>query len=362
MKTLKVTKADFTGQDIYIALDVGQKSWRVCILTETYEHKVFTQPPDVDSLVGYLRREFPGARYHCVYEAGYCGFWIYEQFTQRQVDCMVVNPADVPTKDRERAFKSDGVDTRKLGRGLRSGDLDAIYVPTRASQEDRSLVRTRFAFIKKQTRCKNQIKALLSFYGIIIPSEVLSTHWSRRYVAYLQSLTLQKDTGTQALKILLDELCFVRTTIAQVTKSIRQLSTEQRYEACVRYLVSIPGVSTVGAMILLTELVDIHRFHSLDQLASYVGLVPGEHSSGEQEITTAISRRRNPFLRGVLIECAWVAARKDPALLLAFTKLSKRMPKNDAIIRIAHKLLNRIRYVLLHQQYYQPSVVVTEAA
>lgn len=362
MKTLKVTKPDFTGQDIYAALDVGRKSWKVCILTETYEHKTFTQPPDVDILVGYLHREFPGAHYHCVYEAGYCGFWIYEQLKQHQMDCIVVNPADVPTKDRERAFKSDGVDTRKLGRGLRSGDLDAIYVPSRAAQEDRCLVRTRWMYVKKLTRCKNQIKALLSFYGILIPEDVLSRHWSRRYVAYLQGLSFQEQSGTQAFKILLDELRYLRTTIAAVTKSIRLLSTQQRYEDSVRYLVSIPGISTVGAMILLTELVDIHRFRSLDHLASYAGLVPGEHSSGEQEITTGISRRRNPFLRGLLIECAWVAARKDPALLLAFTKLSKRMPKNDAIIRIAHKFLNRIRYVLLHQQYYQSSLVATETA
>jgi transposase len=361
MRTYEVTKADFTGQDIYAALDVGIKSWKVCILTEAYEHKTFTQPPDVGMLINYLEKQFPRARYHCVYEAGYCGFWIYEQLKERGVDCIVVNPADVPTKDRERAFKSDGVDTRKLGRGLRSGDLDAIYVPSRAAQEDRSLVRTRFSFMKKQTRCKNQIKALLSFYGIVIPPEVVSSHWSRRYVAYLESLHLERETGTQALKILLDELRYLRTTIVRVTKSIRLLSMQPQYEASVRYLVSIPGISTVGAMVFLTELVDIHRFRSLDHLASYVGLVPGEHSSGEREITTGISHRRNPFLRALLIECAWIAARRDPALLLALTKLSKRMPKNDAIIRIAHKLLNRIRFVLLHQQYYQSSVVARGA-
>jgi transposase len=361
MRTLKVTKPDFSGQHIYIALDVSRKSWKVCILTETYEHKTFTQPPNVEVLVAYLHRMFPGAHYHCVYEAGYCGFWIYEQLKQRLVDCIVANPADVPTKDRERVFKSDGVDTRKLARGLRSGDLDALYVPSRTAQEDRSLVRTRVTFIKKQTRCKNQIKAFLSYYGILIPEEVVSSHWSRRYVAYLEGLSFQQASGTQALKTLLEELRSLRATIARVTKSIRLLSTTQPYEASVKYLVSVPGISTVGAMMLLTELVDIHRFRSLDQLASYAGLVPGEHSSGEQEITTGISRRRNPFLRGVLIECAWVAARKDPALLLAFTNLSKRMPKNDAIIRIAHKLLNRIRYVLLHQQYYQSSIVATAA-
>ncbi|MEK9138485.1 MAG: transposase, partial [Bacteroidota bacterium] len=111
------------------------------------------------------------------------------------------------------------------------------------------------------------------------------------------------------------------------------------------------------AMILLTELVTVDRFETLDKLASYVGLVPGEHSSGGRETTTGISLRRNAFLRGILIECAWVAARKDPALMMAFNKLSTRMPKHQAIVRIARKLLNRIRYVLKHQTAYVPAVV-----
>ena len=63
----------------------------------------------------------------------------------------------------------------------------------------------------------------------------------------------------------------------------------------------------------------------------------------------------------MLIECSWVAVREDPALLMAFGKLSKRMVKNRAIVRIvriARKLLNRIRYVLKHQEPYKTSVVM----
>ena len=103
--------------------------------------------------------------------------------------------------------------------------------------------------------------------------------------------------------------------------------------------------------------IDIHRFHTLDHVASYVGLVPGEHSTGEEQTITGISRRRNPQLRALLIECAWVAVRTDPALLMAFSKLSTWMPKNKAIIRIARKLLNRIRFVLNNQKPYQPCIV-----
>ena len=110
-------------------------------------------------------------------------------------------------------------------------------------------------------------------------------------------------------------------------------------------------------MILLTEIIDINRFKSLDHLASYVGLVPGEDSSGETERVTSISPRRNSHLRVLLIECSWVAVRKDPALLMAFSKLTKRMPENRAIIRIARKLLNRIRYVLKNQEPYEIAIV-----
>ncbi|MFQ5799590.1 MAG: transposase, partial [Bacteroidota bacterium] len=80
-------------------------------------------------------------------------------------------------------------------------------------------------------------------------------------------------------------------------------------------------------------------------------------SSGDREITTGLSRRRNQLLRTLLIESAWVAVRKDPALMMAFNKLTRRMPKNRAIIPIARRLLNRIRYVLKHQAPYVPAVV-----
>ncbi len=351
------TKLDFTGQDIFIALDTGKKSWKTCIMTQQLEHKTFTQPPDVDVLVNYLHRNFPGGRYRCVYEAGYSGFWIHAELEKRGVDCIVVNPADVPTKHKEQRYKTNGVDARKLCRNLRNGELDAIYVPARISLEDRSLVRNRYCFVKKQTRCKNQIGALLSFYGISIPEDVVASHWSRRYIAWLEQITFRRPSGDQALKSLLEELLNLRQIIVRLTRQIRTLSTEEPYRASVVYLKSVHGISMLSAMIFLTELIDIHRFHTLDHLANYCGLVPDERSTGEEQTILGITRRRNPQLRPLLIECAWVAVRTDPALLMAFNKLSARMPKNKAIVRIARKLLNRIRFVLKNQEMYQPCIV-----
>lgn len=354
----KNTRVDFTGQEIYVGLDTGKKSWEVCILTEELEHKTFSQPPQPGALVSYLRRNFPGAKYRCVYEAGYFGFWIHDALRQQGVDCVVTHPADVPTKDKERRNRNDRVDARKLARNLRSQELTPLYVPVRSALEDRSLVRTRMQMVKKRTRCKNQIKAFLSFYGYSIPDELMTSHWSRDFINWLESLEFQQESGKQSLQTLLGELEYLRQSIVHLTKQIRALAKQEAYATQVKLLTSIPGISTLSAMILLTEIVDINRFKGLDELASYVGLTPGEDSSGEQKRTTGISRRRNAYLRGVLIECSWVAVRKDPALLMAFGKLSKRMPKNRAIVRIARKLLNRIRYVLKHQESYEPCVVM----
>ena len=267
---------------------------------------------------------------------------------------MIVNPADVPTKDKERRTKADRVDCRKLARGLRAGELKGIYVPQRQHLEDRSLIRTRQTMVRKQTRCKNQIKAILYFYGLQVCED---RYWSARFISQLEQIRMNQISGDHALKAHLDELHHLRKTIAGLNRDIRALSRTERYHTNVTLLRTIPGISILSAMILLTELHDIHRFKNLDKLCSFVGLVPDTKSSGEYEHTGGITSRQNKALRNVLIESSWIAVRKDPALMLAFHKLTLRMKKTKAIVHIARKLLSRIRFVLKNQKPYVPAVV-----
>ena len=109
-------------------------------------------------------------------------------------------------------------------------------------------------------------------------------------------------------------------------------------------------------MVLLTELGDLSRFTSLDKLCGYVGLTPDTHASGEKLGVGDMTRRCNPVFRSLLIECAWVAVRKDPALALAYHNFCKRTLKTKAIVKIARKLLNRIRFVLNNRCQYVSSL------
>lgn len=112
-------------------------------------------------------------------------------------------------------------------------------MPERAALEARSLVRTRGAMVKKQTRCKNQIKGMLSMYGISIPERLEKSHWSRRFIQWLENLAMHEDSGNQALLAYLTELHFLRQIIAQLTRQIRSLSHQEPYRTPVTYHISV---------------------------------------------------------------------------------------------------------------------------
>ena len=168
---------------------------------------------------------------------------------------------------------------------------------------------------------------------------------------------MQRASGDMALKIHIEELCHLRQVIAKLNRAILALSRTEEYKGWVSLLGTVPGISTLTAMIVLLELGEIHRFPSLDHMCTYVGLIPDIRGSGEKEHVGGMTKRGHSYLRWLLVEASWVAVRKDPAMMEAFNEYCKRMKKSKAIIRIARKLLNRIRYVLKNQAEYVPCVI-----
>ncbi len=162
-------KIDFTGQHIYVGIDVHLKSWKVTILTERLPFKTFSQDPRPELLYQYLKRNFPNGTYHSAYEAGFCGYWIHNKLTALGMHSIVVNPADIPPTDKEKVQKADKRDSQKIAKALRNGDLMGIHVPSSKTLEDRCLIRTRATIVQDMTRNKNRIKSFLQFHGIEMP-------------------------------------------------------------------------------------------------------------------------------------------------------------------------------------------------
>ena len=355
----KVKTISFQGQNIYIGIDVHLKSWKVTIMLEHSFHKTFSQDPEPGILSDYLRRNFPGGNFHSAYEAGFCGFSVHRELVKYGIKNIVVNPADVPTTDKERKQKEDKRDSRKIARSLRNRELDAIYIPDREMEELRSLVRYIKTLVKDIGMNKSRAKAFLHYYGIRIPTELdsASQHWSARFTSWLKTVETATPCGGFVLSEIINTTEQLRLRLLKIERQLREISKSGPLAKKIKFLRSIPGIGLIVSMMLLTELGDITRFPNLDNLCSFVGLVPTTKSTSDKEKTGNITPRSNKILRNSIIEAAWISIRHDPSLALRYNELCKRMRPSEVIVRIAKKLLNRIKYVLKNEKEYVYSVI-----
>ncbi len=350
----------FAGQSIYVGIDYHKKSWKVTILGEHSEHKIMSCDPSAEGLSKYLHSTFPGANYHAVYESGFSGFSACRQLNSLGINCIVVHASDVPTSHKDKIQKTDKADSRKLAKLLRGGEITGIHIPDVLLERDRGLVRQRHKLIKDLSRIKNRVKSWLFQFNVEIPacfSLPQSRHWSKGYLDWLKSL---RDESGELDKVLGNFVRIgehLRKELLIVNSQLRELSQSERYVKDYELLIGIPGIGTLTAMTILTQLGDVTRFKRLDELCNYIGLVPGMHASGERMMVGKLISRGRKELKIGIIEASWVAMRTDPFLMARFTELMQRMPKNKAIIKIAKNLINRIRYVLKHKKEYELGIV-----
>lgn len=360
MRRVQINTLDFKGQNIYIGIDVHLKSWSVTVLSENSVLKKFRQDPQPEALHKFLVTNYPGATYHSVYEAGFSGFLTHNRLLGLGINNIVVNPADVPTMGKEKLRKTDSVDSSKLARELRSGTLKGIYVPKDMILEMRSLIRLRNSIVKDTTREKNRIKSLLRFHGIDIPEEFTRYsigNWSKRFLKWLREVELFTGYGRRTLDLHIEQFVRLREMLLQQTRIIRSISRTEPFCGAIQLITSVPGIGITTGITLLLEIDDISRFGSADHLASYIGLIPMCDSSGEKEGVGDITLRRHAMLRCYVIEAAWIAIRKDPAMTLAYEQYRKRLNPQKAIVKIARKLVNRIFFVLKRRLEYVSGVV-----
>ena len=106
-----------------------------------------------------MQKNYPNGNYHSVYEAGFSGFGIHEKLMQSGFDNIIVSPGDIPITNKEKSYKNDTVDCKKLARELSNGSLKSIYIPDTYHQELRSLVRRREDLAVTQAQIKQKIKS-----------------------------------------------------------------------------------------------------------------------------------------------------------------------------------------------------------
>jgi transposase len=343
---------DFSGRDLYVGIDVHKKRWQVAVLYDGMVLSNTSIEASAEGLISHLHKYYKDAAFHCVYESGPFGFALYRALWCAGMECIVVNPADIPDTHKERRNKTDPVDARKLARHLSAGLLQPIHVPSEKLQKQRSLLRFRKKLWGDLTRCKNRLKSELLFQGIIIPDRYDNAHWSHNFLSWIEQQAGKDEDLKDTLLLMLAEVRMLRQLLLKTERKIRELMWTKEFRTKSQLLRTIPGVGPLTAMLFLLEVGDVRRFKSFDALNRFIGFCPDSHSSGDTQKQTGLSLRRHKQLRTMLVEASWQLIRRDPSMLDHYGKLTGRMKGQDAIIRIARKLLRRMRAVLLSERMY----------
>jgi transposase len=232
--------------------------------------------------------------------------------------------------------------------------LEPIFIPDKEQEALKSIARRRYQIRKRTTQIKNRIKQFLHNRGIQMPEKSETSHWSGKFMHWLDTLQVEQKFDRYYLD---SQLIDLKNERAQMLSTLKQIRTYSKDNPTITYLKTINGIGPITAFTFYAEICDMKRFKNLDKIASFLGLVPDTDSTGDDETITGITKRYQKYLRYLLVEAAWIAVRKDPALTLAYANLRKRKSAQKAIIKITKKLVNRMRYVWLNQTEYIPAVV-----
>ena len=283
---------DAHKKDLFVAMLIGQEKTPV-----TWQ--LANEPTAVRRLVRKLEREAPGPVRAC-YEAGPCGYALQRQMTAARVSCQVIAPALVPRKPGERV-KTNRRDARKLAELWRAGLLTAVQPPTPEDEAVRDVARARDDVREDLQRCRHRLGKFLLRRGL----HYHGRNWTRSHRQWVDQLTWTHA----AERVVVDEY---RLAIDQTEARLRELDARlaalaetEPYRARVGWLRCFRGIDTLSAMLILAELHDIRRFISARGLMAYLGLVPGEDSSGEKHRRGRITRTGNALVRRLLVEAAW---------------------------------------------------------
>jgi transposase len=250
------------------------------------------------------------------------------------VRCEVIAPALMPRKPGKRV-KTNVRDSCKLVELGRAGLLIAVHPPTPAEEAVRDLARARDDAREDLQRCRHRLGKLLLRRGL----HYQGRNWTRGHRRWIDSLTWTHAAERVVVEDYLLAIDHTEARVIELDAQLGQIAETEPYRDPVAWLRCFRGIDTLTAMLILAELHDLRRFPSAPALMAYLGLVPGEDSSGEKHRRGRITRTGNALVRRVLVETAWHYQHR-PSVGVALARRRKGQP--GRVIAIADKAQQRL--------------------
>ena len=344
-----------TNYDIFVGIDVDQKSYAITYFDHSWQGKSFKMPANPKDLLQYFRNNLPEKRLIFAYEAGPTGYELHDFLISQNQVCIVIHPASLESPANEHV-KTNRIDSRKIAEQLKAGKLGSIRVPIGPYRTLRHLTQLREQYAEQLKRAKQRIRSLILLEHIKTPTNTRQQLFTAKFRPVLRNLSLMPVLRFK-LDILLDDLDHARKRLLAVIQEMKDFSKQEpAIQQNLKHLQSIPGFGFIVSTYVLSRVGDPVHLRNVRELGAFCGIVPREYSTGDTIRRGSITRSGDRNFRRLLIEAAWVAITKDADLRNFYwrlrTKVNKPHGVRIAIVAVARKLTHRVYCVLKEQREY----------
>src|ERR1700720_2520341 len=282
-------------------------------------------------------RALAGQKVRVGMEASGHARWFERLLAELQVELWIGDAAEIRTR-RVRKQKTDRQDAQLILKLMLKDDFPKIWVPSWENRDLRQLLWHRHRMVQARTRIMNQLQAVALNEGLRCKKRL----WRERGRKQLESFQLAR-WASRRRRDLLELLDRLNPTIAELSQAVKQ-EAEKGPEA--QRLMTHPGVGPLTALAFVLIIGRAERFQCGKQIASYLGLVPLEDSSGNRRRLGHITKQGNSLLRFLLVEAAQVTVRSLPQWRSKYFHLAMRRGRKIAKVAMARRLAVRMYWMM----------------
>jgi transposase len=287
-------------------MDVHTTNYTLCCYSiDKDEVFAVTQvSPDYKNVLKYLsniRMRYDDCHFLCGYEAGCLGYSLYHQLTDSNVDCVILAPTTM-AMTAKKGIKNDKRDAANIAKCLAYNTYSPVYVLSDDDVAVREYIRMRNDVKITLKKIKQQLLSFCTRHGKHFTEG--RNYWTQKHLGWMEKV----DFGHAVLQETFQEyLILYRQACEKIDlydKRIEELAQREEYADKVNKLKCFIGIKTYTALSLIVEIGDFKRFPKAQNFTSFIGLIPGEVSSGNSLHRMGITKAGNSHVRSLLVEAA----------------------------------------------------------
>ena len=330
-------------------MDVHTTNYTLCVFEPSFEHEgtvhYITQvKPEVKNIIDVidtLKKKLKDDELDivCGYEAGCLGYSLYHELEDKGVRCIILAPTTMAVQKGGKKIKNDYRDAKQIAECLSYGGYSAVYIPTKQDNAVKEFIRMRDDINQNLKSIKQQIIALLTRNGFVYAD---GSTWTGKHIKWINSIKFDEEILQDTLAEYMIEYFHLTDRIATLDTKIEEISVKEIYIERVNKLKCFIGIKTRTALSLIAETSDFTRFPKGSIYAAYLGLIPGEDSSGEDDDKLGITKAGNRHLRRLLVEAAQSYTRGQVGFVSADLKQRQALCSSE-VVAYANKANERLR-------------------